>query len=820
MQATEVRLLFAGLSSRVVIAGSRSSSSSSAARGGIRSRDALGSHIPLSQSCGALCNPLRTIIVPRQLKAYGGTFSRSIGERTDHLGSHLVLQSLSPSRAQNSPLLSKPIKTKTIDNFADMLVAPELQAALAEMGVTTPSPIQQTAIEAVLQRKNTVIAAPHGEGKTLAYLLPLYQNMIKDRDVYKIPLRERRPRMILLAPTKELVEQLQSVCAKLDAATGLTSACFTSRKRSKYHLSRLLKNTMADVLVMHPRLILRLLRTRRLFIEDLRYFAIDEADAMLSSLHDHEAVHLLMKIQKRNQFKYLWPVQTQYVFSTAYMTRKLEHVVGNKVVDPVTCMFRQQMHRPQARLRHRFYPIRRESEKFTVLLHLLRKNGHVSLPVETDTAEAAVHTTPHKLHGTLAEWYEAMRREDWRRQHRTKQTQQQDEEVVCEDPPISAADVVAGDDDDNGGGDDGGAATRSATTPGHEREDHHTTLPSSSAAAVEAAAQRDLHPPIQRSKTTDGDEAKDYAHDSFARYTLERVRPLHWEHLTTVAAPFTCPTPRTVFASGRRTIVFFRNIDAATAVFHQLRGEGFAVSLLHASLPYAVRKSMYADFASGRTNVLCATDVAARGLDVHVDLVINFDVPTNALTYLSRSGRAARMGREGQVCNLYNKHQGVIVSAIKAFLKNNIPMEGMSNNKSDMMTPRYAEWRQHKINALTRSYVSLITRRTIPAHLERTYIHHNATWRPIFHPRTTGMHGGVPPRQQQKLMDRVMEQAVNFRRGQLARRKGGRAKFGTRSMKSGVWNDIGGVASRVVANEGQNPSPAGPNFGLPSGPPE
>ncbi|AYU76528.1 DEAD/DEAH box helicase-like protein [Leishmania donovani] len=721
---------------------------------------------------------VRTLIVPRQLKAYGGTFSQSIGERVDHAASHQVLQSLSPSRAAQSPLLAKPVKTKMVDNFADMLVTPALQEALADMGVSTPSPIQQTAIEAVLQRKNTVIAAPHGEGKTLAYLLPLYQNMEKDRDVYKIPLRERRPRMILLAPTKELVEQLQTVCARLDAATGLTSVCFTSRKRSKYHLSRMLKNTMADVLVMDPKLILRLLRTRRLFIEDLRYFAVDEADAMMSSLHDHDAVQLLMKVQKRNQFKYLWPVQTQYVFVTAYMTRKLEYIVGRKISDPVTCMFRQQMHRPQARLRHRFYAIRREPEKFTVLMHLLRKNGHVPLPMDTDVAEVDVHTNPRKLSGSLAEWHEAVQRCAWKEQQEQEKNSGSGEAVT--DDVVDVDEVAVG-----------------------APEEASAAVPSARLSATENAAAGD-----------------DYDHDSYARYTLERVRPLHWEHLTTVAAPFTCPIRRTVFAEGRRTIVFFRNIDATTAVFYQLRSAGFAVSLLHASLPYTVRKEMYADFASGRTNILCATDLAARGLDLHVDMVINFDVPTNALAYLSRSGRTARMGREGQVLNLYNKHQGVIVSAIKAFLKDNLPMEGLTNRKADMMQPRYAEWRTHKINALARSYVSLITRKTIPAHLERTYVHHNATWRPVFHPQKTGIHGGVAPRQQQKLMDRVREQAVWFRRGQLARRKGGRAKFGSRTMKRGVWNDIGGVASREVVNEAQNPSPAGPNFGPPSGPPQ
>lgn len=735
---------------------------------------AVASSVSSASSCYAVAQwtPRRLIIVPRQLKAYGGTFSQSIGERSDHLPGHLTLQSLSPSRTANSPLLSRPVKQQTIDSFSEMLITPVLQEALANLKITTPSPIQQTAIEAILQGKNTVVAAPHGEGKTLAFLLPLYQNMMRDRDVLKIPLRERRPRLILLAPTRELLEQLQSVCATLDAATGLRSIQFSSRKRSKYHLSRLIKQTMADVVVMDPKLVLRLLRARRLFLDDLRYLAMDEADAMLSSLHDHDATHLLLKVQKRNQYRYLWPVQTQYVFSTAYMTRKLEYVLGRRVENVVTCLNRATMHRPTPRLRHRFYAIQREPEKFTVLLHLLRKNGHLPVPVDTDEAEIAVHTHPRKLDTTLAEWRAAQ-------QQKLQQQQSNSNEDSVESETWSA--MV------------------------EEVEDIGP-------AVVDAEAPRQS--PVVVSAT---DMA--YSEDMAARYALEALRPLSWEYLTTVAAPFSCPIPRTVFGEGKRVMVFFRSIDAATAVYHQLKGLGFAVSVLHAALPWAVRRSMFADFASGRTNILCTTDVAGRGLDLHVDLVINFDVATNALLYLSRSGRAARMGRVGGVASLYTKHQGVIVSAIKAFLKAQLPLEGVSNQKAHMMTPRYAEWRLHKINSLARSYVSMITRKAIPAHLERTYVHHNATWRPIFHPKTTGQHGGVAPRQQQKLMDRVMEQAVWFRRSQLARRKGGRAKFGRRTMDSGVWNDIGGIASTVVANEAQDPRPAGPSFGPPSGPP-
>lgn len=861
----------------------------------------------------SLLSARRTIIVPRQLKAYGDTFSRSVGERSNELASHLALQSLSPSRTQHSPLLSKPVKTKAIDNFDDMLLAPQLQAALTALHVTTPSPIQQSAVEAILQHKDTVVAAPHGEGKTLAYLIPLYQNMMKDRDVYGIPLRERRPRMVLLAPTKELIEQLQSVCAVLDAATGLKSASFTSRKRAKYHLSRLLKNSMPDVLIMDPKVVLRLIRARRLFLDDLRYVAIDEADAMVSSLHDHDAVHLLMKVQKRNLYKYLWPVQTQYVFTTSYITRKLEYVVGKKFPNTVTCMSRQRMHRPAPRLRHTFMPIARESDKLSVLEHILRKHRNRPRAIVTDEDERRAHTQPHQLTRTLEEYkawraYEAHRREramearemgreepesgedgddpekervtvvgrSWserdaeegERVHNDKRSARVAEQghndgahrgdVVPEAEVLSSSDYAPRPtggpypdyprasgyggrqqvDDAAAAAVVNGSATRSrlradeaSPTSREERGQERGpagSSPSSSSLRRDAAgvspASRGGNSVAHRSAddlpgAPFSPASSEYANDPLTRFELEHIRPLHWEHLTTVAAPFHCPIPRTVFDEGERVIVFFHEIDAATALFHRLRGAGFAVSLLHASLPWAVRRAMFADFASGRTNILCATDVAARGLDLHVDVVINFDMPTNALTYLSRAGRTARMGRNGRVYSLYTKQQGVVVSAVKAFLHKDQPLEGITNNRALMTQPRYAEWRTHHINALARSYVSMLTTKTIPAHLQRVYVHHNATWRPLFHPQTIGTHAGVPPRQQDKIMDRIMNDAVWFRRTQLARRKGGRAKFGHRRASAGVWNNIGGVSTKSVANSEQSANPAGPSFGPPSGPP-
>jgi superfamily II DNA/RNA helicase len=265
--------------------------------------------------------------------------------------------------------------------------------------------------------------------------------------------------------------------------------------------------------------------------------------------------------------------------------------------------------------------------------------------------------------------------------------------------------------------------------------------------------------------------------------------------------------------------VFFKTIDSCVALFHRLRSKGYDITLLHAALPAAVRAENFSRYSSGQCDLLFATDVASRGLDIPVDVVINFDMPTESLTYLSRAGRVGRMGRVGVVYNIFTKHQAVITKAIKAFLKHDIPLHQLSNDRRHMGTPRYGEWRAQKKNALARSYVSLITRKAIPAHLERTYVRHNALWRPLFRPKTISAHAGVPPLQQQKIMDHVMRDAVEYRKQKIAKVKGGKAKFGSRTR--GVWNYKGGAFSNRVANYHQDAEPAsGPDFGIPRGPPK
>jgi superfamily II DNA/RNA helicase len=108
-----------------------------------------------------------------------------------------------------------------------------------------------------------------------------------------------------------------------------------------------------------------------------------------------------------------------------------------------------------------------------------------------------------------------------------------------------------------------------------------------------------------------------------------------------------------ICAGAERALVFVRTTHGADRVARQLAGEGLRTEAIHGRLSQSKRERALASFSAGRTPVLVATNVAARGLHVDgIDVVIHFDPPEDHKTYLHRSGRTARAGEEGLVVTL------------------------------------------------------------------------------------------------------------------------------------------------------------------------
>ena len=99
-----------------------------------------------------------------------------------------------------------------------------------------------------------------------------------------------------------------------------------------------------------------------------------------------------------------------------------------------------------------------------------------------------------------------------------------------------------------------------------------------------------------------------------------------------------------------------RKVEWLTQAMH---ARDFTVSAIHAELEMSDREAVMQDFRAGRSRVLIATDVLARGIDVQqVSLVINYDLPKDKENYVHRIGRAGRFGRTGAAMNFLTSERG------------------------------------------------------------------------------------------------------------------------------------------------------------------
>lgn len=123
---------------------------------------------------------------------------------------------------------------------------------------------------------------------------------------------------------------------------------------------------------------------------------------------------------------------------------------------------------------------------------------------------------------------------------------------------------------------------------------------------------------------------------------------------------------------GYQRVMVFCNTKYATAMLaNQLAGLNFVADCLHGDLSQAERNKIMTSFKAGEIAVLCATDVAARGIDVSdVDAVFNYDVPASNEYYTHRIGRTGRAKREGASYILYTKEDRQRVKDMLRYTRN------------------------------------------------------------------------------------------------------------------------------------------------------
>jgi ATP-dependent RNA helicase RhlE len=124
---------------------------------------------------------------------------------------------------------------------------------------------------------------------------------------------------------------------------------------------------------------------------------------------------------------------------------------------------------------------------------------------------------------------------------------------------------------------------------------------------------------------------------------------------------------------GSQTLVFCRTKHGSDKLTKQLEKSGLRAAAIHGNKSQNQRTRALADFKSGRVNVLVATDIAARGLDIdQLPMVINFDLPMVAEDYVHRIGRTGRAGSEGLAISLVSRAEEGLLRDIRKLLKQDI----------------------------------------------------------------------------------------------------------------------------------------------------
>ena len=143
---------------------------------------------------------------------------------------------------------------------------------------------------------------------------------------------------------------------------------------------------------------------------------------------------------------------------------------------------------------------------------------------------------------------------------------------------------------------------------------------------------------------------------------------------------------------GAATLVFARTRGEVDDLAEALSGRGRDAAALHGGLSQEQRDRIMGRFREGALDVLVATDVAARGLDIeHISHVVNYDVPSSPETYVHRIGRTGRAGREGVAITLVEPREHRLLRDIERTIGQPLEIAGL---------PTVADVREHRLDLL------------------------------------------------------------------------------------------------------------------------
>jgi len=200
------------------------------------------------------------------------------------------------------------------------LIEPVLRA-LQHEGYTTPTPIQQQAIPAILERKDVRGCAQTGTGKTAAFAIPLLQLMHEEQQ--KAPQAHRTIQALVLTPTRELAIQIEESFKAYGRYLNLRHLVVFGGVSQVSQVNSLRRGI--DILVATPGRLLDLMQQGHVNLKDIKYLVLDEADRMLDMGFVHDVKRIIAKL----------PAKKQTLFFSATMPPEINALANSLLHNPV-----------------------------------------------------------------------------------------------------------------------------------------------------------------------------------------------------------------------------------------------------------------------------------------------------------------------------------------------------------------------------------------------------------------------------------------------------------------------------------------------------
>ena len=161
---------------------------------------------------------------------------------------------------------------------------------------------------------------------------------------------------------------------------------------------------------------------------------------------------------------------------------------------------------------------------------------------------------------------------------------------------------------------------------------------------------------------------------------------------------------------GDAMIVFVRTKQATEEVAERLKARGFAAAAINGDIPQAVRERTITALKDGSIDILVATDVAARGLDVErISHVVNYDIPHDTESYVHRIGRTGRAGRSGTALLFVTPRERHLLRAIEKHTRSKV-VEVELPSVDDVNEQRVAKFRDSITDSLNGPGIELFRR--------------------------------------------------------------------------------------------------------------